>query len=338
MTALAGGTRRGTARQVFRWLGWTLALGLALGLPLLLSLSPLVPLMPLMPLMPLSLHLPPERNAFFALQGVLAPADQDPASTARQDWQRTQAWALQSPAERTRPQPATAGAALQAQAARWQPGPSGAPWVCSNQGRDCTAEWPAQTVAPARQRQAAAWGPRCDALLDAGFVWEEVVLEPLRIASPLAAIRRWMAFESTYSMAAINDVFEACLQPGDIGLQPGEDLGVLRRGFEALNRWSCKHHVGIQPQRMRQAMDARWLQRLALHLRAAQLALDMQGQGVPAAERAAWLARQPLALHERERLQLQDDGLTLVARGWTESAGGPLHIPARDATRITWPR
>lgn len=64
------------------------------------------------------------------------------------------------------------------------------------------------------------------------------------------------------------------------------------------------------------------------------------------------LARQPLAPNERERLQVLDGGLILVARTWTEDLRSAADTRSqttqsdtiqsdtsrRDAVRIVWPR
>jgi hypothetical protein len=63
--------------------------------------------------------------------------------------------------------------------------PVGAPWFCAPAGADCSAAWLAQPAALARQRQAIAWGARCDALVDADFAFDE------RLPPPLAQPAAW---------------------------------------------------------------------------------------------------------------------------------------------------
>jgi hypothetical protein len=73
---------------------------------------------------------------------------------------------------------------------------------------------------------------------------------------------------------------------------------------------------------------------LELHRRLVLLALQAQAQGVAAPERAAWLARQPMAADESGRFSIADAGRTIQARTWRSQ-----NDPARKAQhlRITWP-
>ena len=60
--------------------------------------------------------------------------------------------------------------------------PHGAPWNCGGDRATCAAAWLQQPEALARQREAIAWGPRCDALVDADFEFEEKLPQPITMS------------------------------------------------------------------------------------------------------------------------------------------------------------
>jgi hypothetical protein len=71
---------------------------------------------------------------------------------------------------------------------------------------------------------------------------------------------------------------------------------------------------------------------LDLHREAAALALAAQTARIPAAQRAAWSAGQPLSDSARERLAWNEAGTVLQARTWYGGQGQP-----RFAIRVAWP-
>lgn len=141
-----------------------------------------------------------EANAFFALVGLQAAADRDPAAAGKASWLAELAHAARwrppieptAAVQRDREDQAAMGVRL--------PGPAGPPLVCNSDSRHCAQAWIDQADKLAVQRQAlATTGQRCEALLGESFRFEErlgpmqSVIEPIaRHASPAATCSRWL--------------------------------------------------------------------------------------------------------------------------------------------------
>ena len=93
--------------------------------------------------------------------------------------------------------------------------PTGAPWYCSGGGAGCAPGWLAQPEALAVQRQAIAWGARCDALLDGDFAFDELLPQPMSMSmtglathlSGAVGCQRW--FQTGAVLAFVRDDREA---------------------------------------------------------------------------------------------------------------------------------
>ena len=152
-----------------------------------------------------------ERNAFFTLVGLSAPAGQDPAVAGRVEWAArmasaararpaavvagagasapasTSASALALATAPAAASAATTGAPDRAAAAQLLASPNGAPLMCGPPNDDCTAAWIAQAQALAAQREKyASWGQRCDQLAAAEMAFEERLPAFLSAADPIA--------------------------------------------------------------------------------------------------------------------------------------------------------
>jgi hypothetical protein len=132
--------------------------------------------------------LPDERNAFFALVGLTAEAGRDPATVGRALWQLNLARAAMPQKDRF----TTSGLAdinqqYQAIAGQRLPLPNGAPLYCKDGAGGCVADWLAEPVALAAQRQEMALlGARCDALLAPGTGFEERLPSPAHYVADIA--------------------------------------------------------------------------------------------------------------------------------------------------------
>lgn len=222
-------------------------------------------------------------------------------------------------------------------------------------------------------------------------------LLPLLAPPPdaLALIRRWVPVESSARDAAFDDIANSCLVAADVQSLPARSW--LQNSADALERWLCRHHIGLQPERTKQRGHDQWLSLLsglqqgvearlreriaqagassapdspwwsgltwvntqgsllidlgsaayegylprhadlALRHEVVRLLVSAQAQGVPAAERAAWSARQDLGANLRERLSWADGGRTMIVRTWAEDSARPGPVARRDAIRISWP-
>ena len=209
-------------------------------------------------------------------------------------------------------------------------------------------------------------------------------LAPLLVGwmPPRQRIGRWVAHEAHAQRGAIDDLLIGCVMP--FGVSWPDKLVAEAPWPERLNddidRWMCRHRIGLQPELTAQASERSWLALLAridagwpavvalqspalpawswrnttgtvllaavgpvwddylkqqadfeLHQRIAALALAMQREGVAKGDRAAWLARQVLLPHERERITVEEGGRTIAARGWT-----PNRLRT-NLPRYTWP-
>ncbi len=191
---------RSLGRSVGRSMGriaWRAMAGLLIGLVLLVLAWLLFNLHDAEPQpRPAELALPPprladDRNAFFALAGLRAAADQEPAAAGRAEWLSRLEWAAQDRAlnaaqrqqrtlELVRERASKPTAAL-------LPSLSGPPYVCNGASEDCTAQWMAQAPALAAQRQRhAELGQRCDRLVAGALEFEERLPPLLSVHEPLA--------------------------------------------------------------------------------------------------------------------------------------------------------
>lgn len=132
--------------------------------------------------------LPDNRNAFFALVGLSAEAGRDAWAAGHALWQVNLARAAMSQQERLT---TTRYAELNQQEAeatgQGLPEVTGRPMLCTAAADGCVAEWLAQPVALAAQRQQmAALGERCDALLARGLEFEERLPAPVHYAANMA--------------------------------------------------------------------------------------------------------------------------------------------------------
>lgn len=191
MRSLGGSVARGLARGIARGLALGLAglllLCLGLGGAWLLANREDAPAQPLPPEVARPAPQVPEaRNAAFALMGLFAEAGRDPAVAGRALRAAEQAHHEQPLAERQTP--AREAAYVQALAAaqgQRLASLQGPPAHCG--AADCTATWLAQADALSRQQAAAqVWGRRCEALLDAGFDFEEIWPAMRSLAEPVA--------------------------------------------------------------------------------------------------------------------------------------------------------
>lgn len=177
--------------KVLRWAGWSLLFLVAAVLLVLAAWvasnigdAPAVP-------RPAALTPPPatlaqERNAFFVLQGLTAPMSEDPGAIGRQEWaEQGRLAAMPHPErmaemKRVADEPQPANRLARPNTAPWPqcassnvPVPAGGPEPAPE---DCTARWLAEPELVRTQRTAAAdMGARCEAVVDAGFEYEEAL-------------------------------------------------------------------------------------------------------------------------------------------------------------------
>lgn len=133
--------------------------------------------------------LPDERNAFFGLVGLSAEAGRDPAAVGRAMWQLNMVRAAMPLPERLS---ATGMAELnrqdEAATGKRLPQVSGEPLFCKDGASGCVAEWLADPVSLANQRQQmAVTGARCDALWALGMGFEERLPSPAHHAAHIAS-------------------------------------------------------------------------------------------------------------------------------------------------------
>lgn len=136
-------------------------------------------------------QLPDEGNAFFALVGLRAAADKEPAAAGRAAWLAHLKFTMP-------PTQAHADAVARSfQLAEQQAlgplllAPSGPPWVCSSSYGDCTNAWiDGAEALDAQRKSLAIAGQRCEQMLDEGFEFEERLPADF---SPAAAIAPHLA-------------------------------------------------------------------------------------------------------------------------------------------------
>lgn len=222
-------------------------------------------------------------------------------------------------------------------------------------------------------------------------------LSPLLVPPPdaLALIRRWVPVEASIMAAMLDDIVQGCQSEASWGLVQTETW--LQAGVDGVDRWLCRHRIGLHPERTKQRAHTNWVAFLGgleqgveprLHERIEQATVDAervdawwtrlrwrntfgsmlgdtgaqttvgylpryadltlrhelarlvvsaQLQGVPAAERAAWSARQDLSAGLRERLSWADGGRTMLVRSWAEDMAQRGQDTRRDAIRVHWP-
>jgi len=170
---------RRALRMGLRVAGWSLAGATALAVVFFIAwlpfnLNDVDPRPRAAELQPLPMRVPDERNAAYAVQGLLAEAGRDPAATGRAVWAQHRAWAALPPAQRASEADAR-DARVKALTGTPVAVPRGAPWVCAGQRNNCNADWLAQAEALDKQRSAfAAVGERCEKLVDGAFEFEEL--------------------------------------------------------------------------------------------------------------------------------------------------------------------
>jgi hypothetical protein len=142
-------------------------------------------------------RVPDERNAAYAMVGLLAEAGRDPAAAGRATWAAQKTWMALPPAQRASAAQARDAAASNA-LGKTLAAPKGAPLMCDGQRSTCDAEWLAAGEALARQRAGfGAIGERCDKLVDGPFEFEELmppglgVDAPIMPWSPMSDCSRW---------------------------------------------------------------------------------------------------------------------------------------------------
>ncbi|MBI5718938.1 MAG: hypothetical protein HZC37_14810 [Burkholderiales bacterium] len=142
-------------------------------------------------------RVPDERNAAYAVAGLLAEAGRDPAAAGRTVWAAHRSWSALPPAQRA---PAAAGrdAGVNAAMGKTLSAPKGAPLNCDGQRATCDADWLAAGDALARQRAGyGAIGERCDKLIEGAFEFEELlppgrgVDAPIMPWTPAVDCSRW---------------------------------------------------------------------------------------------------------------------------------------------------
>ena len=129
-----------------------------------------------------------EANAFFALVGLNAGADRDPAVAGRALWRSRLAFAALPHEQRYLKAAGEAMVRSEREAlGSGLPSLAGAPLVCDAKHSNCAAQWIAQADALAAQRQThATLGARCEQLLDKSFAFEEKLPPFQSAADPLA--------------------------------------------------------------------------------------------------------------------------------------------------------
>ncbi len=204
----------GLIRFVLRSLWWAvlgiglpLALLLAAWLPFNIGITDAAPRAPAPALAVPPKQLPDERNAAFALTGLMAEAGREPQATGR-------AWWANLVAQAALPAPLRAATDAAAQAKRNDllgkaiKAPDGAPLHCKTGSESCTEEWFAQTEALARQREAyGVLGERCDKYFGVPFEFEEPLPPnlapdtPLLGWAPLVHCSRWFRTGAVLALA-----------------------------------------------------------------------------------------------------------------------------------------
>lgn len=152
-------------------------------------------------------------------------------------------------------------------------------------------------------------------------------LHPNRLQQSLD--RRWLALlqarDAGWALAL------APLRPG--GAAHDSDVSIWR-DLHWVNTW------GEMLVSVMRGAHADYLARQAdvdLHHETTALVLALQAQGVPAAERAAWAARQPVSDTLRERLQWADGGRRLDVRTWQQDQRALGAGRERESIGVAWP-
>lgn len=132
-------------------------------------------------------QLPDEGNAFFALVGLRAAADREPAAAGRAAWLARLKFTMRPTQAETDAVARTFQLAEQQALGPLQPAPSGPPWVCSTSYGDCTHAWIDKAEAlDAQRKPLAIAGQRCEQMLDEGFEFEERLPADFSPAAPIA--------------------------------------------------------------------------------------------------------------------------------------------------------
>lgn len=130
-------------------------------------------------------RVPDDRNAAYAIVGLLAEAGRDPAAAGRAIWAAHKTWSALPPAQRASAAQARDAGASNAMG-KALASPKGAPLICNGQRSTCDADWLAAGEALARQRAGfGALGERCDRLVDGPFEFEELIPPGLGVDAPI---------------------------------------------------------------------------------------------------------------------------------------------------------
>ena len=144
-----------------------------------------------------------ERNAFFALSALSAEPGRDPAAVGQALWQTNLARAALPPQQRLNSAGhATLNQRVAAAAGPLLAAPSGPPLVCADPAGHCVAEWLADPVALAAQRQRMAMqGGRCEALSAPGMGFYELLPTPINMGANLAPHHKSVLACSTWRLS-----------------------------------------------------------------------------------------------------------------------------------------
>ena len=70
------------------------------------------------------------------------------------------------------------------------------------------------------------------------------------------AVKRWIAVESAFQQDMVGQASAECAAPLDL---PNDSDATLPRLGQSATAWLCRHRIGWHPERMRAALDNRWL-------------------------------------------------------------------------------
>ncbi len=225
-------------------------------------------------------------------------------SLSRRTWQAAAALAAAQPALATGLLPVTAPLPAEAgDATRWMVGEAAF-------GRSMIIGLRADCLRPRVDHQPS-WFDRLWCRTGIGLLPQQTVAD---------LDRHWLA-----AIDATRDGLPAALDRPPIRVDPDETW---------LDGWAWRNTFGHALTRVAAASYADYVARqidVDLHRRAVALALAMARDRVPADQRAAWLAAQPIDDLTRPRLTI--DGDTLLARDWSAAHGGA----PREQDRIRVP-
>lgn len=148
-----------------------------------------------------------ERNAAYAVVGLLAEPGRDPAVTGRAVWAAQKSWSALAPEQRAS---AAEGrnSAVSAALGKALSAPQGAPLNCAGQRGTCDVDWLAAADALAGQRVGyGAIGERCDRLVEGSDEFEELlppgrgIDAPIMPWAPVSDCSRWFRSAAMVALA-----------------------------------------------------------------------------------------------------------------------------------------